>query len=199
MGTERELPKEFLAGLRWLEEQYLLGTNPRAQSGTSSNEMRWRSKRRFILDAIDRDGDVLDVGCANGHLLESLMAWGRERGLALTPYGVDYGPRLIELARTRLPQCASHFYVGNAWEWQPPRQFRFVYTLYDCVPPYYFCEYVERLLDRAVEPGGRLIIGGYSWFVDVRAWLQSCGFVAEGRFYGVPSCGGALGWVDKPL
>jgi hypothetical protein len=54
------------------------------------------------------------------------------------------------------------------------------------------------LLSRAVEPGGRLIIGGYSWFVDVRAWLRSCGFEAGGRFFGWPGCGGALGWVDRP-
>jgi hypothetical protein len=108
MITERELPRELLAGLRWLEEQYLLGANPRAQSGTSSDERRWRSKREFILEAIDTDGDLLDVGCANGYLLQSLMAWGAERGLTLIPYGADHGPRLIELAKERLPQYASH-------------------------------------------------------------------------------------------
>lgn len=165
--------------MRRLEEQYLLGANPRAQSGSSGNEVRWRTRREFILEAIDGDGDFLDVGCANGYLLECLLAWGSERGLTLIPYGVDQGAGLIELARKRLPQFASNFFVANAWEWQPPRQFKYVYTLYDCVPPDYFGEYVERLFSRVVERGGRLIIGGYGREVDVCAWLQSCGFDPE--------------------
>jgi 2-polyprenyl-3-methyl-5-hydroxy-6-metoxy-1,4-benzoquinol methylase len=31
----------------------------------------------IACQAIDRDGSFLDVGCANGHLLESMAAWIR--------------------------------------------------------------------------------------------------------------------------
>ena len=196
MLTQRKLPDEFVASLRSLEEQYLLRTDPLGQSGCISNEVRWR-RREFILKAINTDGDILDVGCANGYLLECLVSWGKERGLTLIPYGVDLGSGLIELAKERLPQFASNFYVANAWDWQTPRQFKYVYTLYDAVPKDYFGEYVERLLSRVVEPGGRLIVGGYTWSIDVRAWIQSCGFLAKGNLFGQESCGVALGWVDR--
>ena len=48
-------------------------TNPYQQSGRSTGAERWELKRRCIADAIDRDGDFQDVGCANGLLLESLI------------------------------------------------------------------------------------------------------------------------------
>ena len=107
------------------------------------------------------NGELLDVCCANGYLLASLAEWGRERGLEIVPFGIDYGGRLIDLARKRLPQFATHFCVGNAWDWTPPRRYPYVYTLWDCVPEGYLREFIHRPIDGYVENGGRLILGAY--------------------------------------
>ncbi len=155
------LPEPFLQRLRELEESYLTSDDPIEQSGFSGGPERWRREREPILDAVDGDGDFLDVGCANGYLLECLVRWAQERGHSITPYGVDIGARLVELARQRMPRFASHFFVANVWEWEPPRPLGYVYTLIDCVPESMAQPYVERLLERAVEPGGRLIVGDY--------------------------------------
>ena len=52
------------------------------------DEARWSRARRVIVDAIDRDGTFLDVGCANGLLMESLSSWAAERGHTIEPYGL---------------------------------------------------------------------------------------------------------------
>ena len=48
---------------------YLAGDNPRAQSGFAGDERRWEAARRPILEAVDRCGTFLDVGCASGLLM----------------------------------------------------------------------------------------------------------------------------------
>jgi hypothetical protein len=156
-----ELPVAFLDRLRELEASYLRETDPIRQSGFGGGHERWRAERELILDAVPEDGDFLDVGCANGYLLECLVAWGRQRHVRLTPYGVDVGAQLIALAKRRLSQYAAHFWVANAWEWTPPRRFRYVYSLYDCVPDDLLPEYIRRLVTWYVEPGGMLIMGAY--------------------------------------
>ena len=154
---------------------------PIRRSVSGGGAVRWRAERGPILDAVDSDGDFLDICCANGYLLECLVEWGRLRGVVLTPYGLDQGPRLIELARKRLPQYTDNLAVGNAWDWQPARRYRYVYSLYDCVPRDYLADYVRRLLSRAVALGGRLIIGAYGSRsrglppFDVPGFLRSAG------------------------
>src|SRR5215472_1576889 len=87
------LPAEFLNHLGTLEAAYLSSDDPLRQSGFGGGPARWRAERSPILDAIGGSGTLLDVGCANGYLLESLVSWGSERGLALTPFGVDRSAR----------------------------------------------------------------------------------------------------------
>ncbi len=158
---DRTLPPDFLLGLRELEETYLAYDDPIRQSGFSGGSERWRIEREPILEAIHNNGEVLDVCCANGYLLECLIVWGKARGLNLVPFGVDQGPRLIELAKRRLPHFSSNFQVANAWAWCPPRRYQYVYALCDCVPQSYLSEFVRRLLKRVVAPHGRLILGAY--------------------------------------
>ncbi|HZM46217.1 MAG TPA: class I SAM-dependent methyltransferase [Burkholderiales bacterium] len=163
MGLEgmTDHPAAFLNRLGELEISYLRETDPVRQSGFGGGHERWRTERALVLDAVSGDGDFLDVGCANGYLLECLVQWGQARDVRLTPYGVDYGAQLIALAKQRLPQYAAHFWVANAWEWTPPRRFRYVYSLHDCVPAALLPEYIRRLLTQYVEQGGTLIIGAY--------------------------------------
>ena len=147
--------------LKDLEAAYLAETDPVRQSGFGGGHERWRKERGLILTAVDRDGDFLDIGCANGYLVECLCRWANEKGITLEPYGVDIGTDLIALARKRLPSYASHFWARNAWEWIPPRRFRFVYTLTDLVPQTLLKDFLMRVMAHYVEDQGTLIVGGY--------------------------------------
>jgi len=157
----RQLPDDFIADLEATAAAYLTHSDPIRQSGFGGGAARWRAEREPILDGVAAAGTFIDVGCANGYLLECLVAWGVHRGLRLDPFGLDISAPLIERACARFPGREDHFYVGNAWSWQPPRRFDFVYSLYDCVPETYLEDYVRGLLARVVAPGGRLILGAY--------------------------------------
>lgn len=202
MNRPAALPEGFLCELRALEASYLRRSDPIEQSGFGGGSVRWRAEREPILDAVTSDGDLLDIGCANGYLLECLVAWGQERGVSLIPYGLDLGARLIDLARQRHPRFADHFYVGNAWDWEPPRRFRYVYTLLDAVPLDYLPAYLHRLLERVVAPGGRLIPGDYGSRSrgfparDVASILRSAGLTVAGSATagdGIARCA----WADR--
>jgi len=161
MFSNRKLPKEFLRQIRKLVKSYMTEIDPIRQSGFGGGEHRWRTEREPILEAVDSDGDFLDVGCANGYLLECLVNWADERGFRLAPFGLDLGEDLLELACNRHPGHSNNFFIGNAWEWIPPRKFKYVYSLYDCVPNVYLEEYIGRLLKNVVSENGRLILGAY--------------------------------------
>jgi hypothetical protein len=180
------LPPEFLERLRDLEASYLREVDPVRQSGFGGGEQRWRTERELILDAVTGDGDLLDVGCANGYLLECLVKWGHERGIRLTPHGLDCGANLVALAKARLPEFASHFWLGNSWDWVPTHPFRYVYSLYDCVPEGMLLAYIRRLAALYVAVGGTLILGAYGSMTrheparDITADIAAAGLVVSG-------------------
>jgi hypothetical protein len=107
------------------ERAYLAGADPRAQSGFHGSTERWEAARRPIVEAIDRDGTFLDVGCANGLLLESVVEWSE---FAVEPYGIDFAPGLVQLARSRLPHWADRIWHGDVRSWKPPFRFDFVHA-----------------------------------------------------------------------
>lgn len=163
---------------------YLAGDNPRAQSGHGGDEARWEQARRLLVDAIDRDGTFLDVGCANGLLMESVRSWAADDGLSIEPYGLDISPELAALARSRLPHWADRIFAGNVLHWQPPRRFDFVRTGLDCVPRRRRRELIEGLLARVVAPAGRLIVGVFNEEREARPSEQQVaawGFEIAGR------------------
>ena len=104
---------------------YLAGDDPRAQSGFHGSAERWEAARRPIVEAIDGDGIFPDVGCANGLLMESVVEWSPH---AIEPYGVDFAPGLVELARRRLPQWADRIWCADVRTWDLPLRFDFVHT-----------------------------------------------------------------------
>ena len=118
-----------------IEPAYLAAETPQGQSGRSGDAAGWEHARRLLLDAVPDGSDVLDIGCANGLLMESLVAWAAEDGQALEPYGVEISARLADLARARLPHWADRIWTGNAMTWVPPRRFDVVRTGLDYVPP----------------------------------------------------------------
>jgi SAM-dependent methyltransferase len=144
-----------------LENAYLAASDPRGQSGFSGDKARWERGRRIIAQAIDRDGAFLDVGCANGLLLETVTTWAGADGHRIEPYGLDISARLAAMARSRLPAWADRIFVGNAMTWRPPRRFDFVRTELEYVPDARRPEYLVRLLRDVVAPGGRLIVCAY--------------------------------------
>ena len=201
--TSNPLPESFLADVRALEASYLQSDDPIRQSGFGGGAERWRAERSPILEAMTADGDFLDIGCAVGYLSECLVEWGAEHGLRLTPHGIDLGERLIGEAKRRLPACADNFRVANGWDWRPGRRFRYVYTLSDCVPPEMLREYVERLLERLVEPGGRLILGSYGSRsrgtppLPLTEMLASFGYAVAGQASGGDPPLTAFAWIDN--
>ncbi len=144
-----------------LETSYISHSEPWRQSGFSGPEERWIALRKPVADCIDRSGSFLDIGCANGYLLECCLRWTREAGIAIEPFGLDVSDKLLDLARKRLPDHAANFYSGNAYHWIPPRKFDFVRAELDFVPAEYERRLVDHLLEHYLTPQGRLLVAHY--------------------------------------
>ncbi len=175
---------------------YLAAETPQGQSGRTGSAADWERARRPVVDAIDRDGRFLDVGCANGLLMESVAAWSPHR---IEPYGLEIAPELAELARRRLPRWADRIFVGNTLDWQAPRRFTYVRANLDYVPRHRRLELVERLLSFAE----RLIVGVYNEERGARPTedlLRSFGLEPAGRSdYPHPTKAGIdyrVFWID---
>ena len=59
----------------WYDARYLATDDPCAQSGFTGSAERWKAARSAIARGIDAPGTFLDVGCANGLLMESIARW----------------------------------------------------------------------------------------------------------------------------
>ena len=169
-----------------MQDVYLTSDDPMGQSGFWGGRVRWVAERSPIVAAIDRDGDFLDVGCANGLLLQDILAWAAASGHHIVPHGIDIGPSLIALARERLPGFAANLVVADAWSWQPARTWDYVFSLVDLGPDDLSCDWLGRLAGW-VAPGGRLIIGSYGSRsrglepVDVPGLFETCGYDVTGE------------------
>jgi hypothetical protein len=91
------------AWLAIVEPAYLARNNPRAQSGQSGDPAGWERARRLLADALPGDCTLLDVGCASGHLMETLVDWAAQDGIAVEPYGWTSPP-----AWPTWPAAAAH-------------------------------------------------------------------------------------------
>jgi hypothetical protein len=191
----------YADNVRTLERSYLRGQTPQEGSGFGGGVQAWRQARRHLTEAIRADGTFLDVGCANGLLMESVAAWCAERGLAVEPYGIDLAPRLVGLARRRLPHWADRIWLGNAIDWIPPDGQRF-----DYVQPQRRADLVRHHLASTIRPGtGRLLVSEYAATAaggPTAAWtLQSLGFACGGQTSGGERPGRPpvpAAWIDAP-
>lgn len=183
---------------RLIEAVYLAEATPQGGSGFHGSAEAWRETHQTICDAVERDGTFLDVGCANGHLMESIEAWCREQGVRITAFGVDISAGLVERAKARLPHAHERLWVGDALTWMPRdgRRFDYVHALLDIVPPHRRRDMISHLLAEVVAAGGRLIVSQYARSEpdhQPERVLTRLGFDVTG----VTSEPVARAWIDK--
>jgi 2-polyprenyl-3-methyl-5-hydroxy-6-metoxy-1,4-benzoquinol methylase len=159
--TEDDLPQWFATVRQFLQDAYVAAATPWTQSGKSGTYENWVRLRLPLSEMITDDGSYLDIGCANGFLLECLLGWTQAKGVTVTPWGLDIGDKLVELARQRLPDYANNIYCANSWDWQPPQRFDYVQTGLEYVPLPFRQAYINRLFERCVADDGKLIIAHY--------------------------------------
>jgi SAM-dependent methyltransferase len=154
---------------------YLAAETPERGSGSSRDAAGWEYARSLLADAVSPGQSFLDVGCANGHLMQSMATWA-----GVEPYGLEISPELAALARRRLPGWADRIWVGNGMTWEPTRRFDVIRTALDYVPPDRGRAYAERLLEFC----NRLVVGVHNEERQRREHeteVASWGFAVAGR------------------
>jgi SAM-dependent methyltransferase len=146
---------------RELEGAYLQYDEPWRQSGFSGPEERWVKCRKPIADCIEQSGSFLDIGCANGYLLECILKWTAERNINIIPYGLDLSEKLAELAKQRLPKYQQNIYTGNGWLWNNPQRFDYVRTEVVYVPEQLQKQYIKKIIETYLADGGKLLLTEY--------------------------------------
>jgi len=156
---------EYYERIRALLEDAYVSADERGDmfggSGSSGDMASWEGKRRVIARAFDREGNWLDVGCANGLLMETLTAWVAESGHCIEPYGLELSERIAGRARRRLPHWAMRIWTGNVMKFEPPIRFDYVTALTDAVPIQSRGALLIRLALLYLKPGGRLVLSCY--------------------------------------
>lgn len=156
---------EYYERIRALLEDAYVSADERGDifggSGSSGDMTSWEGKRRVIARAFDRAGSWIDVGCANGLLMETLAAWVAQSGHCIEPYGLELSERIAARARKRLPHWATRIWTGNVMKFEPPIRFDYVTALSDAVPIQSQGAMVRRLAHWYLKPGGRLILSCY--------------------------------------
>lgn len=73
---------------------------------------------------------------------------------------------------------------ANTATWIPPRRFDYVRTATEYVPADHRADYLRHLLDVAVAPGGRLIVGKLNELrtdPPAASWARTAGFIVAGE------------------
>ncbi|WP_194923310.1 class I SAM-dependent methyltransferase [Catenulispora pinisilvae] len=192
------------AVLALIEPAYLGGDNPRAQSGHSGDAARWRRARALLVDALPAaGGSFLDVGCANGYLMDTLTGWAADAGIAIEPFGVEISAKLAQLAQDQHPAWADRIWTANAAAWSPPRRFDIVRTGLDYVPAPRRPSYLAHLHANIPAPGGRLVVGAFneeSGQEILEQQVSALGYRIAGRTRAVhphPALSYKAFWIDS--
>ena len=150
--------------LELLEDSYVMADERgdlAGGSGSGGGLARWQRKRKVIAAAFDHDGTWLDVGCANGLLMETLCRWAADRNVRVEPYGLELSQRVAQRARLRLTRWAERIWSGNVMTWMPPMRFDYVTLLPEFVPTELRGAMLVRVRDQFLKPAGRLIVSCY--------------------------------------
>jgi trans-aconitate methyltransferase len=168
LAAESEADRQayFDAYRQVLQDAYKGAETPWGGAGKGGSYFDWLRLRLPIAEAVAVDplvraGSFLDIGCANGYLLECLLDWLPHAGITIQPHGLDYAPEILALAKARLPQYAANLFLGNAWDWTSPQRYDWVRSEMVYVPVNDRPEFVHRLLDEFIAPGGALLACQY--------------------------------------
>ena len=159
-------------------------------SGFTGDLAHWEAHRRIIADAFDHNGTWLDVGCANGLLMETLVGWVAEKDYRLEPYGLDLSSQIAERARIRYPQWSDRIWTGNVMTFEPALGFDYVTMLMDAVPMDRCVALIKRVAKVYLKPGARLILSSYGagafitlhkgLAIDPRPEIEAAGLMVAG-------------------
>ena len=153
---------------------YLSKDNPRGQSGHGGDEYHYAFSHLPIMEAVYKNGTFLDVGCANGYLMEMVHKWGAAIGFDLQMFGLDISEGLIELAKKRLPQWQDRFFLGNSFFWKPEKKFDYIHIGgLGQVPEDDRGLFFKYLMENYLVEGGRMILGPYWYENDVSPLNQT--------------------------
>ena len=126
----------------------------------------WEKGRKFIANQIDKDGSILDIGCANGFLLICLESWS---GKKLEKYGIDTNGDLIIQGKKLFPELEKRLKITGLesfrWleEFDLPSKYDFIY--WNVWDNFIFNEDklngLEELINLRLKENGKLILGFY--------------------------------------
>ncbi len=128
---------------------------------------RRRARLERVVEMVgDPPGSLLEVGVGSGRLLEALA----ERGWSVA--GIDAAPRMVDLARTRVPASADEVTVARA-ESLPFEDEKFDVVVAIGVLEYTDIESSLRELARVLRPGGRAVVGLRGGRSPAAAWWRT--------------------------
>ena len=188
--SQTQLKKWFSSLKEELETAYLKNEKPWERSGFYISENAWVACRKPIADCVEKSGSFLDIGCANGYLLECVLRWTAEKGLVAIPYGIDLSEKLVNLAKKRLPKYSENFCTGNGFFWKNPVKFDYIRTELVYVPDDYRQQYLGRIIALYLTEDGKLLVTQYRnrkesvetpWFDRI---LRGWGFNITGKISG---------------
>ena len=113
------------------------------------------------------------------------MKWVNERVISIVPYGIHLSEKLVKLAKERLPVYKDNLFMGNAWDGESPRKFKYVRTELVYVPEHLQKTYIQRIMNHYLDDSGRLLVAGYTSrkFPDIKPdvdkILEKQGFTVE--------------------
>jgi SAM-dependent methyltransferase len=166
----------------------------------------WMQRRDFIAKAINKDGTILDVGCANGFLIRCLQEWSNHK---LVPYGIDTDKELIEQAKRLFPENKDNFAkisiedISKIDRFGLPKKFDIIY--WNVWDNWDFNNANElnsvKELSKHVKTGGRLIMGFYnkekSNNLNRVKKLRSVGFKIDGMIVNpIPKWSEVICWIN---
>lgn len=153
---------------------------PWKNSGFNGSGEQWVRMRKPIIDLIDStNSSFLDVGCANGYLLECAMKWCLEREIDITPYGIDIVEQMVVAAKSRLQQFKSNIFLSNIHNWFPDFRFDYVRTPLSYASEDKKVDFIDHLFNNIMKPNGTLLLVEYFSFRTPYLFDQLSSFVSQ--------------------